>query len=164
MATSFSTFFRQFTDEFVHVKGGTITTSDNPVNAPVGLLTTKNIKVSEDISNILPSAGGDFSLGLLYNIENADLLAANQTLHFFFEVITPDTNGNDIAIALVDRATNAEYTGSEHYHYLAEAGDCVYFPFTKASDNELDEYPLVLAGILSGTGDAVIRFSVYYEL
>ena len=163
MAKYFSTFFRQYTSDFVHQVESTLTLDSNPAATPVGYIATKEIPVTADFSTVDPAASGSPSLGYLYNWVQGGAISDNATIHMMAELITPDTSGQDVVIALIDKDTLPSASGNESYIYLSNAGDMAYFTHTTISDTESNNPPAVIAGIDGGTGDAVIRWSVYYE-
>jgi hypothetical protein len=164
MATQFSTFFRQFSDDFVHVSSPAITTDTNPVATPIGVAATKFVNVTADIDTVSPSAGGKASLGVLYNYVQGAGLPSNTTLHFMAELITPDASGKDVVIGLIGRESAATLLLSEAAFYLVNAGDLAYFTYTTVTtDTDTDNTPILVAGLDGGTGNAVIKWAVYYE-
>ena len=166
MATQFSTFFRQFSDDFVHVSLPAITTDTNPVATPIGVAATKFINVTADIASVFPSSSGAASLGVLYNYVQGAGLPSNTTLHFMAELITPDTSGNDysVVIGLIGQESNTDLTDGEAAFYLINAGDLAYFTYTTVTgDTDTDNTPIVVAGLDGGAGSAVIKWAVYYE-
>lgn len=165
MATQFSTFFRQFSDDFVHVSSPAITTDTNPVATPIGVAATKFINVTADIATVLPSAGGKASRGVLYNYVQGAGLPPDTTLHFMAELITPDTSGNDypVVIGLIGQETAGTLLNGEASFYLINAGDLAYFTYTTTADTETNNTPIVVAGLDGGAGSAIIKWAVYYE-
>lgn len=164
MAKYLSTFFRQYTSDFAHQVETTLTLDTNQANAPLGYNASKEIPVTADFSTIDPAVSGSPSLGYLYNWVQGGAIADDATVHMMVELITPDTAGQDVVIALIDKDTLAAASGNESYIYLTNAGDMAYFTHTTINDTESNNPPAVIAGIDGGTGDAVIRWSVYYEV
>lgn len=159
MATQFSTFFRQFSDDFVHVSSPAITTDTNPVATPIGVAATKFINVTANNTTVVATP----SRGVLYNYVQGAGLPADTTLHFMAELITPDASGYDVVIGLIGQETAATLTASRASFYLINAGDLAYFTYTTTADTETNNTPIVIAGLDGGAGSAVIKWAVYYE-
>ena len=162
MATQFSTFFRQFSDDFVHVSSPAITTDANEVATPIGVAATKFVNVTANIATVAATP----SRGVLYNYVQGAGLPSNTTLHFMAELITPDTSGNNypVVISLIGQETAATLTLSRAAFYLIDAGDLAYFTYTTVTtDTDTNNTPILVAGLEGGTGNAVIKWAVYYE-